>query len=82
VCGKRATRLAKAIAKLQGVLGDLHDAAVAEGWLRRTASRASAGQALAAGLLVAIEREERRARRSEWYDAWQGAVDERRRWRS
>lgn len=82
VCGKRATRLAKAIARLQGVLGNLHDAAVAEEWLRRTASRASAGQAFAAGLLVAVEREERRASRSEWYDAWLGALDERRRWPS
>lgn len=82
VCGKKAVRLAKALARVQAVLGDANDAVVAEAWLRRAASRASGAQAFAAGLLVAVEREERRRARGEWRDGWRDAVTERRRWRS
>lgn len=82
VCGKKAVRLAKALARVQAVLGDANDAVVAEAWLRRTASKASGAQAFTAGLLVAVEREERRRARAEWRDAWRNAVTERRRWRS
>ncbi len=38
--GKPASNLAAAVAELQGVLGDFHDAIVAEGWLRRGVSGA------------------------------------------
>ena len=39
VVGKPAAKLAKALGKLQDVLGDLHDCAVAEAWLTRAQKR-------------------------------------------
>ena len=59
-----AVLTAKAATALQDVLGDLHDAAVTEGWLRETAPIAAAGAepeallatGLAAGQLIAVER--------------------------
>jgi CHAD domain-containing protein len=71
--GKPARRLTTALARLQGVLGDLNDAVVAEAWLRPLAQGASPGEALVAGELtgrqwVAIE-EGRRSWRSAWQEA-------------
>jgi CHAD domain-containing protein len=69
-----AGKHAAAIAELQGVLGDQHDAVVAEQWLRDAVlDGASRQQALVAGLLVAAERHEAAARRSAWRDAWKAA---------
>ena len=39
--GKPAAELARAAADLQGVLGDFHDAIVAEEWLRTATAGAS-----------------------------------------
>jgi CHAD domain-containing protein len=71
--GKDATRLAKAIAGVQEVLGDHHDAAVAEAWLRDAADGADANQALALGELVAAERAEAASCREAWRKAWKKA---------
>ena len=43
VVGKPAVELARAAADLQGVLGDFHDAIVAEDWLRDASAAASSG---------------------------------------
>jgi hypothetical protein len=56
------------------VLGDQHDAVVAEHWLREAVNEgASRQQALVAGLLVAIERQEAASQRSAWKPAWKAA---------
>jgi CHAD domain-containing protein len=73
VIGKPARRLASAAADLQGVLGDLNDAVVAEAWLRHSAQHAPAGQALVAGELVARERDRQQASRRQWAKVWKAA---------
>jgi CHAD domain-containing protein len=71
VIGKPAERFADAAADLQDVLGDHHDAVVAEAWLRQAAARATRDdEALAAGLLVAAERADAAATRAAWRKAW------------
>jgi CHAD domain-containing protein len=58
-------------------LGELHDAVVAEGWLRAAAAdgwprnRVTAG--LAAGLLVARQQTEAEQRRADWLPRWKQA---------
>jgi len=52
------------------VLGEHQDSVVAEESLRTLSVEAPADQALAAGLLVARERERRAAARAEWPKAW------------
>jgi CHAD domain-containing protein len=73
VMGKPARRLAAAAADLQGVLGDMNDAVVAEDWLRRTAQRAPASQALVAGELITTERQRQQEGRELWAQAWKRA---------
>ncbi|HSS10934.1 MAG TPA: CHAD domain-containing protein, partial [Acidimicrobiales bacterium] len=73
VIGKPARRLAAAVAGLQGVLGDLQDAVVAEGWLRHAAASASPGPALVAGELVTMQRQQQRECRAAWPAAWKAA---------
>jgi CHAD domain-containing protein len=69
--GKPARRLAKACAELQDVLGDHHDAVVAEAWLREAAGRTRRGAlALVAGELVAAERAAAGADRGRWREVW------------
>jgi CHAD domain-containing protein len=82
---RRAAKLtAEAASVLQDVLGELHDAAVTEQWLRdsagRVPTRAGAGRAsstgtaystgVAAGQLVAKAQERQRALRKKWAAAW------------
>ena len=65
---------AEAVADLQAVLGDQHDAVVAEEWLRAAvAGGTSRQQAFVAGLLVAAEREDAAAERKRWRPAWKAA---------
>jgi CHAD domain-containing protein len=65
---------ADALAELQGVLGEQHDAVVAEQWLRSTVTAGtSRNQALAAGLLVAQQRREAAEHREQWQEAWADA---------
>jgi CHAD domain-containing protein len=72
VAGKPAERLASAVSGVQTVLGDLHDAVVAQQWLRNSVRR-SAAQAFVAGQLTAIERQRAEADRRAWPRAWRGA---------
>jgi len=55
---------------LQDVLGEHQDSVVAEERLRALAKEAPQEQAIAAGLLIARERERRAAARGEWRAAW------------
>ena len=71
VVGHGARAFAAAAADLQGVLGDLNDAVVAEGWLRDWAhgSRSPSG-VFAAGELAALERAGAQRSRARWRKAW------------
>jgi CHAD domain-containing protein len=79
VVGQPATDFARAVAGLQTVLGDHHDAVVAQDWLRQAAQR-HPEQAFAAGTLAGLEQAEAAQCREEWPAAW--AVASRRRLRS
>ena len=72
VADPTVARFAAAVADLQTVLGDHQDAVVAEAWLRDAAERVPAG-AVAAGELIALQREQRARLRSEWMAAWKKA---------
>ncbi len=72
VAGRRVGRLAKALADLQDVLGEHHDAVVAEDWIRRTAAHNGAGS-LAAGELIGLERAAAARTREEWRSRWKAA---------
>jgi len=73
VVGERARALAEAVAEIQGVLGDFHDAIVAEEWLRDAAVGATPAQALAAGQMITLERQEAQAGRVGWKASWKRA---------
>jgi CHAD domain-containing protein len=68
--GNPAVALARAAADLQGVLGDFHDAIVAEEWLRASTQGTSTAQALAAGQLIARERDDAARCRAAWSHTW------------
>jgi hypothetical protein len=70
VAGKPAGRTAALAADLQGVLGDLHDASVAESWVRAAVAGANAEDGVAAGLLIAAQRQEAAARKAQWRKCW------------
>jgi CHAD domain-containing protein len=70
VFGDPAKAFAKAVAGLQEVLGEQHDAVVAEGWLRQAATSARRDESFAAGQLVAVERARATAARERWRDPW------------
>lgn len=73
VIGRPAAKLARSLGGLQDVLGDLHDTAVAEDWLRQAAVDEAAPRAtvLAVGLAVARERADGARLREEWPGAWE-----------
>jgi CHAD domain-containing protein len=70
VAGKPAVELARAAADLQGVLGDFHDAIVTEEWLRAASAGAPAPLALAAGQLIARQRQDGSRSKAAWPDSW------------
>lgn len=73
VIGKPARACARAIAEVQGVLGDHQDAVVAEAWLREHSVEAPSSQAMVAGQLVAAQRDEAASCRAAWRRAWKRA---------
>jgi CHAD domain-containing protein len=75
VCGKVASSLAAALADVQGVLGDHHDAVVAETWLRSALEGADAATSLAAGELIGEQIAEAAACAERWPKAWKKAAD-------
>jgi CHAD domain-containing protein len=67
----KAEDFAEVVSELQDVLGEQHDAVVAEEWLRGAAGQGlSRQQALVAGLLVAVQRQDAADRRGEWRKVW------------
>ncbi|HEY5422397.1 MAG TPA: CYTH and CHAD domain-containing protein [Ilumatobacteraceae bacterium] len=72
VAGRDARRFADAVAEVQTVLGEHHDAAVAEAWLR-AAAKAVPSTRLVAGELIEMEREDRARLRKEFTDVWKKA---------
>lgn len=71
--GKPARRLADVVAGVQEVLGDHHDAVVAEAWLRSAAQELDPAGALVAGQLIAVQRAAAEASRDAWPAAWRKA---------
>ncbi len=71
--GKPARRLARAMAKVQDVLGEHHDAVVATAWLAKTAHECSPAEAYAIGMLAQIEREAAAAARADFATVWRRA---------
>jgi CHAD domain-containing protein len=74
VAGEAAESFAKALARLQDVLGDHHDAIVAATWVRERTPSLSHGAAFAAGQLVARCHADAEGLRDRWTRAWR-AVD-------
>ena len=70
VAGKPAERFAEAAEAIQEILGDHHDAVVAQAWLREAAANAPGRSALAAGLLIAAERQEADRAKAQWEASW------------
>lgn len=70
VAGRPAVAMGRAAADLQGILGDFHDAIVAADWLREASAGATLPQALAAGQLIGMERQDASHCRDAWADAW------------
>jgi CHAD domain-containing protein len=79
VVGDSASSFARAVARLQSVLGDHQDAVVAEDWLRRAVDGATAAEAMVAGELVALQQQERVRQRKAWPKAWRKAKKKKRR---
>jgi len=75
VLGKPALRFAKAVANVQGVLGELQDAVVAEEWLRGAGVKGPARQALLAGELIGVQRVAMAEARRSWRAAWDELSD-------
>lgn len=79
VVGEPAARAAAAVADLQTVLGDHHDAVVTRGWLQAQAA-AAADVAFAAGVLSGLELDRSRVALEAWRGAW-NVASHRRNWR-
>jgi CHAD domain-containing protein len=70
--GKHAAKFAREVAALQEILGELHDAVVAEAWLRErsAAPRVHETALFAAGELVALQRDAAEGARTGWPAVW------------
>jgi CHAD domain-containing protein len=75
--GKPARRFARAMADVQDILGEHHDAVVAVGWLGKTAHECSPAEAYAIGMLAQLERESAMAARAAFATAWRRADSKR-----
>lgn len=73
VIGEPAKTFAKAIAALQEVLGEQHDAVVAEAWLRQAVRTARRDEAFVGGQLVWLERARAAGARERWRVLWGSA---------
>ena len=75
VLGRKASRFAKAAAGLQGELGELQDAVVAEAWLREAAGTGPAEEAVVAGELVSLQLAAVERGRRAWRRRWKDVLD-------
>jgi len=78
VAGRRAAKLARAVERLQTILGDQHDAT---GTCERLRTLPKAGTAFVAGELAALEHRAALQGRRAWRDAWRDAKRAHRRFR-
>jgi CHAD domain-containing protein len=68
---KDAAPMSSALSAVQDVLGEEHDAVVAEEWLRAIAvTNVSRAEALVIGMLIAVEQREAKELAAKWPDAW------------
>lgn len=72
LCASPAGFIADAATAIQGALGELHDAVVAEAWLR-TGVQSRSGPAAPARMLMTTERVEIERRRRAWPEVWASA---------
>ncbi len=70
VVGSPARRTARAAKELQTVLGDHHDAVVAEAWLAAESRRSTPEASYTAGLLAAHQRRQQKKLRRRWKAVW------------
>lgn len=68
VLGDDMSRVSRRLARLQDILGEQHDAAVAAAYVKRLASRTRSQKV--AGVLLEAERRVDERRRAEWRRAW------------
>jgi len=70
--GKKVAKAARDVAALQEILGELHDAVVAEAWLRErsAATRIHETALFATGELVALQRDAAERARTGWPAVW------------
>jgi CHAD domain-containing protein len=81
VVGEVATKLAARAERLQGVLGEFHDATVGAAWVRDRGPAGTPAQALVAGELLATLRAMKASRRQGWVRSWKKLRKKRlRRW--
>ncbi|MDP9334130.1 MAG: CYTH and CHAD domain-containing protein [Actinomycetota bacterium] len=74
VLGKRATRQARRLAELQGILGDHQDAVVAGAWLHEAARDAAGSETpFVAGYLACLFDADRARLRKRWPSTWKRA---------
>jgi CHAD domain-containing protein len=71
--GREASKFASAVAELQGVLGDHHDAYVADAWLREASTVVDPAQVLAAGELISLQMLDAARLEREWEGVWKKA---------
>jgi CHAD domain-containing protein len=71
--GKKARRFGEAMADVQEVLGEHHDAVVSGAWLAKTAQECTSGQAYALGRLAQIEHLAALDARDEFFELWPDA---------
>jgi CHAD domain-containing protein len=77
VLGRRARRFAKAMARVQRVLGEHHDAVVATAWLEETARECTPAEAYAVGMLAQVERDSAQEARRQFARVWSRADTDR-----
>ncbi len=80
VVGREAGRTARAAEELQTVLGEHHDAVVAEAWLHGRARGAPWKVAYSAGRMAAEQSRRQVELRGEWRSAWRSLRARARRW--
>jgi CHAD domain-containing protein len=81
VMGREARRMARAAEELQTVLGEHHDAVVAEQWLSHMARTTTQAGSYVAGRLAAEQHRRQRRLRRQWRTAWDELdTEDMRRW--
>jgi CHAD domain-containing protein len=75
VVGKPAVRYTKAMGRLQDVLGDLQDCAVAEEWLHEAATSCDGPTGFVLGELAQVQRARAAELRGQWRPAWDDVAE-------